>query len=357
MTPHDNHPDDDHADDDLRDPLLSRLYRELPDVTPAPGTDARLRAAARRAVAAGPRREGARFAGHHWGGLAASAAALMLGVALTVHWHTQDTARLEEALATAPVTPPAGRAEMPETAASDVATAPPPAVAARAAQDRTAAPRPPAGNAAKAAAAAAKPAAPAAPVASAAPAPAEVGEAAAPEMDALAAADERAAASAEMEHERAGATAKAEARSEKRRERQALSLRAFPKAAAPAPVQAAPAPAPAPAEDYRALMAAGRFDEALVALPEPGEAEADVTTLLDRDLLRQWQAPGTTPACARLDTAALGAQAPLCAALRALAAGHAAVHPALLPGAEGLAGGGLAYRRALLDALFPAKTD
>lgn len=354
MTPHDNRPDDDRPDDDLRDPLLSRLYRELPDVTPAPGTDARLRAAARRAVAAGPRRAGARFAGHHWRGLAASAAALLLGVALTVHWHTQDTARLEEALATAPVTAPAGRAEMPATAAADVAAAPPPAVAARAARDRTAAPGPSAGNAPTAAAAAAKPAAPAAPVAAAPPAPAEVGEAAVSERDALAAADDGAAASAAMAHERAGATAKAEARHETRRERQALSLRALPQAAAPA-VQAAPAPV----ADYRALMAAGRFDEALAALPEPdaAEAEADVTTLLDRDLLRQWQAPGTMPACARVDAAALGAQAPLCTALRALTAGHAAGNPALLPGADGLSGGGLAYRRALLDALFPAKTD
>lgn len=352
MTPHDNLPDDDRPDDDLRDPLLSRLYRELPDVTPAPGTDARLRAAARRAVAAGPRRAGAGFAGHHWRGLAASAAALMLGVALTVHWHTQDTVRLEEVLASAPVTPPAGRAETPETAAADIVAAPPPAVAARAAQDRTAAPGPSAGNAPTAAAAAAKPAAPAAPVAAAPPAPAEVGEAAAPEMDALAAADARATASVAMEHERAGATAKAEALRETRRERQALSLRALPQAAAPA-AQAAPAPV----ADYRALMAAGRFDEALATLPEPDAAEADVTTLLDRDLLRQWQAPGRMPACARVDAAALGTQAPLCTALRALAAGHAAGNPALLPGADGLSGGSLAYRRALLDALFPAKTD
>lgn len=353
MTPQDNLPDDDRPGDDLRDSLLSRLYRELPDVTPAPDTDARLRAAARRAVAAGPRRAGARFVGHHWRGLAASAAALMLGVALTVHWHTQDTVRLEEALATAPVTPPAGRAETPETAAADIAAAPPPAVAAHAAQDRTAAPGPSAGNAATTAAAAAtaKPVAPAAPVAAAPPAPAEAGEAAALERDALAADDVRAATSASMEHETAGATAKAEAPRATRRERQALSLRALPQAAAPAPVHAAPAQA----ENYRALMAAGRFKDALAALP--AEAEADVTTLLDRDLLQQWQAPGTTPACARVDAAALGAQAPLCTALRALAAGHAPAHPALLPGADGLTGGGLAYRRALLDTLFPAKTD
>lgn len=79
------------TDKDLHDPELSRLYKELPPLTPRPETDAEILAAARRAVHAGPRR---RWIG--WSSGMATAAGLVLVVGVLVH-NSLPVAHKEEA--------------------------------------------------------------------------------------------------------------------------------------------------------------------------------------------------------------------------------------------------------------------
>lgn len=336
MTPRDQHPDE-----DLRDPLLSRLYRELPDAQPDPATDERLRAAARRAVADGPRRRRAvRMAGAHWRGLVASAACLALGVALTLHWQTREPARLEAVLATVPaaVPPPAdaGAGASPAVTPPHVPAAPPPARAERPSAVAKAAPRTPAEAGADADRITATLAGDAV---DAAPAPADDG-------DQRMAAGGAAAAEAARREER---TAPAEARTDAARERKALALRALPQAA---PAAAAPAPAaPAAAGDYRTLMASGDYAAALAALPP--RDDRDTSVLLDGDLLHAWRAPGTPPACAR-QALPLARDRLLCEALLARAAGRPDAEGLARLRAAGVADRELAYRRALLEQLFAA---
>lgn len=395
MNPRDDLP----GDDVPQDATLSRLYRELPDEAPAPETDAAILAAARRAVGAGPRRHG--FVAAHWRGVGSAAAALLLGVALTVQWRTQEAGRLDETLATAPApaaapaTAPDDRLEVPEGKApaeygaapaprplakpaapardTGPATAggkseagkaltmrglPAPAARAEAGSDAagggTAGASPDAGTASASASLADAPAAPP-PVALAAEASARPGPQAQQKADAQA----LDAALAERKEARAGSSPAA-----------AGSLAAPPVAptAPPAPagaladrleaprariaVPAAKALAGATAEAaglplHARLMAAGRYHEALAALAAPATPDA----VVDRDLLEQWLAPGRAPACAT--TPGLGPLALLCDGLRARAAGQPAA-----PGwrerldASGLASGGHAYRRDLVDKLF-----
>lgn len=356
----------DERDDDLHDPTLHRLYRELPQELPAPGTDARLKAAARRAVAAGPRAPGRPFLAAHWRALGASAAAVTLAVALTAQWRAGEPGRLDAALAarkemSAPAPASEPTAALPAEAPAVPRASPSPrrhdvpAAAARprageadAAADAMAsnalreeqrfadgavdgAPLPEVAKATRQAteAEARQPA----PVAALAPPPA----APAPAADGLAREAEAPAAAA------SGALATT-------RSRENLPARQEAKKAERAAADAAPAPAPqVPPPDYRALMAAGRPAPALAALPA-----ADTPVLMvDRDLLRQWQAPGTMPACAAAAPAWLGPQALLCAALRDRAAnpsGAAAWLPRLR--AAGLLDGAFAYRRAAVEAVF-----
>lgn len=96
--------------DELHDAELSRLYRELPTETPSSALDERLRAEARRAVVAGPRR---------WlkpwpmTGLA-TAATVILAVAMVRYWQAEQPAELARAVSVTPAAEaPAAEAESP----------------------------------------------------------------------------------------------------------------------------------------------------------------------------------------------------------------------------------------------------
>lgn len=341
MTP--RHDDSDH---DLHDPLLRRLYRELPDEAPSADTDARVRAAARRAVGAGPRRRGT-FFGARWETLGASAAALMLGVALTVQWRVQEPEQLEEAITVAPAAgarSPASRTSASpakSAAASDDAR---PA----AADDAMTADRP----TMKAKAVPAEPMQEAAPPATAAPAPrreafAKEESGSLPEADSAREAKSVAPAAREEGGEVAIAPVAGMAAGSLSANagRNALAER---EDRAPAAAPAAPAAAPDLAE-YREAMVRGDFNAALTALPVVATTPV---MLVDRDLLRQWQAPGSVPTCTRMTRSWLGAQALLCDILREFTARQA------LPAdwrtrldAAGLNRGEFAYRRLLLETL------
>lgn len=396
MSPRDHRP----GDDPQPDPTVSRLYRELPDVAPSADTDALIRAAARRAVHAGPvPRRG--FVTTHWRGLGSAAAALLLGVALTVQWRTQDPARLDEALATAPAAAPASKkaadasidalfaddATPGNATAAPEATAPATTVASRGALRPGAATTAPTGAATSraanaagetAAAATAKkmetiagagapmPPAPAAEAATPAPAaqqqmPAPTLADAAPPAPTLAqdrVAPPAAPAPVPMEKHVAGApptplpppaaSAANSARPEQsaREEDRTEPAEARRAARASADRLAAPA-AVAPAPDYRRALAAGRYADALDLLAAPATADAR----MDRELLRQWLQPGTPPACARLP--ATDASALLCEGLLRRAAGDAPT-PAWRARIEaaGLSSGDHAYRRGLVEKLF-----
>lgn len=296
---------------DLDDALLRRLYRELPDMTPHPDTDAELKAAARRATGAAPgeapRRRGLAA---HWRGITASAAALLLGVGLTLQWRTQEPTALEEAIA---VASPPPVATAPAAAAEDL-PAPAAAPAARAEAPPSAAPR--------ALAAAPAPVAPPEPAVAAAPPPMPE-----PVAKAAPAAQAEAMIAAEAREARDAVTGTESVASSTRARRLGGQMAA-------------------PAFDYRLSLQSGRFAEALDRLLAPASAAETV----DRELLR-WQQGRHAPSCA----GNLGAQALLCEGLKQRAAGQgpSAEWRARLE-ASGLVSGNYAYRRALVEAVFGA---
>ena len=98
---------DGNQDDGLNDDRISTLYRQLPDAEPSAATDALVRAAARRAVNAGPRKT---VFTAHTQRLLATAATLVLGVSLLVQWQSEPE-NLQDVLATAP---PASHSAPPE---------------------------------------------------------------------------------------------------------------------------------------------------------------------------------------------------------------------------------------------------
>lgn len=293
--------------DDLHDAELSRLYRELPADLPTAAVDERIRAEARRAVAAGPRR---------WmrplpmTGLA-TAATVLLAIGLVRFWQAEQPEELARAVSVASA--PAAEVEgvtadvAPETAeaaapvatiesASAVAAAPPArkaaaeAVVASAPLDQAAASaaeerdqaEPKREKMAKAIAPllAAKPAAEA--PAMMTPAPAPVGQLA-PGLNALRRADEAGATKAEpampMADRLAEARAPAEAQAEPERDRRALA------AAPAAQVETKTSMASAPTPRYEELVASGRYVEALAHWDPAQMASASLQQKAEYDLL------------------------------------------------------------------------
>lgn len=294
--------------DDLHDAELSRLYRELPVDLPTPALDERIRAEARRAVAAGPRR---------WmrplpmTGLA-TAATVLLAIGMVRFWQAEQPEELvravsvasapaaEVAEATADAAPETAEAAAPVAtikSASAVAAAPPARkaaaeavasaqvdqAAASAAEERDQA-EPKREQMAKAIAPllAAKPVAEA-PVMMA-PAPAPVGQLASG-LNALRRADEAGVAKAEpampMADGLAEATVPAETQAEPERDRRAFA--AAPAAQAQAETKTSMASAPTPR--YEELVASGRYVEALAHWDPAQMASASLQQKAEYDLL------------------------------------------------------------------------
>ncbi len=85
-------------DKDLHNEKISALYRQLPDEAPSSDTDALIRATARRAVSARPKT--GIFTGRIQA-LLATAATMVLGVALLAQWQ-REPEKLQDMMATAP---------------------------------------------------------------------------------------------------------------------------------------------------------------------------------------------------------------------------------------------------------------
>ncbi len=83
------------------DPQLAALYRAGADATPPAHLDDAIRAAARREVAAGPRRAGAR----RWAVPVSLAAVVVLSVSVVTMMREQGADRLESVIAPPPQTP------------------------------------------------------------------------------------------------------------------------------------------------------------------------------------------------------------------------------------------------------------
>ncbi|MCL2346358.1 MAG: hypothetical protein FWC58_10975 [Desulfobulbus sp.] len=296
---------DDH-DRELHDAQLSALYRQLPQAEPAADLDAAIRAAARRAVHAGPgnRNIAAARQQRHLGWFATAAVALLC-VGLVVQMERQSPEPLPAAMTPAPAAKPQPANEL----------------------------------------------------AAAAPAPAE-----APARTTVPA--EKKSANSNQPAEAARARARADAFDKYGQEAPAGNLAQADSdrmmapvppptpAAAPAPIIAAPEPAPAavavakPAPQSRAIIAPKAEERAIHA----DSASETAARRLDRDIERQLQTPAAPPACANHDN---GDQQPLCDLLIL----HAAGQP--LPtdwqqrlDAAGLWQGDFAYRRVLLERLF-----
>ncbi len=101
-------------DPQLHDEAISALYRQLPDETPSSGTDDLIRATARRATGSAPQKKGftARLQG-----LLATAAMLVLGVALLAQWQ-REPEKLQEMVAMAPARESTATPEAPAPAAA-----------------------------------------------------------------------------------------------------------------------------------------------------------------------------------------------------------------------------------------------
>jgi hypothetical protein len=350
-------------DDDLHDARISALYRTLPDAEPAADTDALIRAAARRAVLAGPRSARFAFASKR---LLATAATLLLGVGMVLQLQRHAPQEFEDALAVRKT--PAVQAAA-EAAAPVVTANAAPAVAAPAEKRRArpaeaaesdvaaeALAEPEVDNLATAAAPV--PAAPAASAGAMAMPPAE--STAMESAPRIGAAGASAPAGAEFESARAaGDAARVVAKRAAQAAERKLALRAEQAAAAaePAPSYApthaqkaeAADQASSPPADYRELMATGRHAEALQLLT----TAATTTAILDRDLLQLALGHRITPACSRLSTDTLGNEKLLCSYLQA----HARGEP--LPAdwqrqleQQGLTTGASLYRRRAAEMLF-----
>lgn len=371
MSPRDDLP----GDDIPQDPTISRLYRELPDLAPSPDTDARLLAAARRAVGAGPRRG---FVAAHWRGLGSAAAALLLGVGLTVQWRTQAPAQMEEALATAPAAAPTaapGEDSIDALFADAPApAAPPPAVAAQSGVEADAGAGESLARADTAVPAPARKLKPADALAQAEAQAQKQELARAREQTSARMSGEDQARELELAQRQEARIAPATAALPETMADRVASAPVAPAAPPPplagnvagsagaagamAPAAAAKAPAVPRARqeraepgvaDYPQLLAAGRYAEARQALATPATPDQ----IVDRDLLLQWLQPRHSPACAT--ATGLGQLALLCEGLRRHAAGLPATASwrAELE-ASGLVSGRYAYRRDLVDKLFGA---
>ena len=98
------------SEPDLRDPRLDRVYRELPGEEPPPEVDERIRAAARRAVGAGPQSLAARERSwtSRWRVPLSLAASVVVVVTLTLMVQEEEQQRaldVAPALAPAPAAP------------------------------------------------------------------------------------------------------------------------------------------------------------------------------------------------------------------------------------------------------------
>lgn len=314
-------------DDDLHDPDIRALYRKLPTETPSEATDAAIKAAARRAVGAGPQKSGWTAARKS---ALATAAMLVLTVGLVVQMQRQSPEQLREAVSTAIESQkspgePTSQADVAAKAEAAAPARPPKAEIASAA-----------GNAAKPATAPARTAAPDKKTVADAPfappaAPAEVAAAPAPAItsadetgtDKLAdsrARDEAFAARSTTQRSANAITAPAAAAAKEERTRiQTYSLAKEKKAAASGAL-AAPPVIPA---DYRSAMINRHYSQALQQLTEGDTPDNrnDINRQLDKDLLLQLTQPGKAPACATLAPASLGDSKPLCDLLTAHASG------------------------------------
>ncbi|MDF2446587.1 MAG: hypothetical protein K0S46_1823 [Moraxellaceae bacterium] len=347
-------------DRDLDDPELSQLYKSLPDEQPASATDDLIRAASRRAIGAGPGRRPSPLALSR---ITATAAALVLGVALTVQWQARTPEQFQEAVGTVPMSRPAPVAtEIPATdakAAPGEHAAPQQKLARRESAPVESARR--LENDADAGAdAGAKPkasnstasdelgalslhdeppaatAAPASPVVAHAPA-AGVSDASPPPTASLQAPELEAAQPLQR-------TAKL--RAFKEEARAANRVQALPGSQARQALDTADT---RPAPDYRSLIAEGRLDEALAALPQDGA----LATTLDRDLIKLAQGRRTAPGCATHPAAPTAAERALCELVVLRAAGRPL--PANWPSRPEVAGaitGTGAYRAQLVQPLL-----
>jgi hypothetical protein len=346
-------------DDDLHDPDIRALYRKLPAETPSDATDAAIKAAARRAVGAGPQKSGW-TAGRK--SALATAAMLVLTVGLVVQMQRQSPEQLREAVST---TLESKKSPYEPESRTDVAAE---AEAAAPAQPPRVEIASSAGNAAGPAAAPTRTSAPDkkavadAPVAPPA-APAEITAAPAPaissadetETDKLAdsrARDEAFAARSTTQRSANAIAAPAAAAAKEERARiQEYSLAKEKKAAASGALTAQPVIA----ADYRQAMASRNYTQALqqLAQSETPDNRNDIVHLLDKDLLLQLTQPGKAPACATLAPASLGDSKPLCDLLTA----HASSKP--LPSGwretltrKNLWQDGFNYRRPALEELL-----
>lgn len=373
-------------DDDLHDPDIRALYRKLPAETPREASDDAIRAAARRAVAAGPQKSS--WSATRKSALA-TAAMLVLGVGLVLQMQTQSPEKLREVVSSSPAAPAAeapARMQAEATATADAAAASAEMKAGTAPESLASAGSAPAG--ASGAASRAEPlqdslkampakralartevnapaevaAAPMAAPQAAAPAPAPV-LAVAPagenEMraDRMAEKNSKALAADEAQSSRkealsaAPAAAAAKPASGTARE-YSLAKEKKMEAAISAQAQIPPQAQGAISSDYRQAMAAANFLLARQQL----EASTDAGTIprrIDLDLLLQIDKPGSTPGCSAMTAVALGDSKALCDLLIL----HAAKKPLPVDWRETLNGkklwlGEYAYRRSAIEALF-----
>ncbi|MDQ8036653.1 MAG: hypothetical protein REI12_04480 [Pedobacter sp.] len=339
-------------DPELHDKAISALYRQLPDEEPSSDTDALIRAAARRAVGAAPQKKlfTARVQG-----LLATAATLVLGVALVVQWRSEPQ-HLQEVLATAPQAsaPPAAEiadkdAALPATTKAEAAAKPLPEKKLAARNDAAASGSLGGFSGDTADALFEEDAA--------RPAPAEMkayeAESRAREMAADALKKKSAEASSRKEENLAGAAPRNEAlRSSARLD----EYQPAPVAAAPASISAAPkmqadiAAEKAKAEStllpYQQAMQAGHWAEAESLLGAAKDPES-VQQLVDRDLLTRAQNKNRNPACAT--PPANSSDALLCSFIILHREGKALPADALSQlEKSGALSGPLAYRRAAI---------
>lgn len=346
--------DKDLHDPDFHDKVVSRLYRQLPDESPSADTDALIRAAARREVGAGPQRRLVRLQK-----LLATAASLVLGVALVVQWQHREPEKLAEVLATAPVALSDDTAAPLPSAPAPALEEPAPVAAKPATPSRNVALQAPGEKEERAYASGALAGA-GSPVQSLAPAPISAPQDLAPEnraaqnMEALkksrreeqqADADMAASRERRLSAARESAAAAAPAASVAALRQDALKAKAD---IAPAAVAAA-MPATAP---YRNAMRQQQWPQALAEL-EKLALSSDSSLRIDHDILQRLAGHKALPGCTGLSAADLGTQSALCVLLQNLAQGKSLPADAYTQLKKaGLMSGTYDYRRAALRQLL-----